>query len=396
MTAQPLVALDIGSTKVTCAIGLPAPARSASQSEVAGSQAGLPHDHSPGFELLGSSVISYPTLSETWLGDPLMVGRTIEQALEATGVSGDFHRALVAFSHPLLASEQVTASVTLADEPVTIRERDMDRLTAKALDHTLSIDREPLVVERLACAGNGFHGVQDPLGLMATRLQGTFHIVTVPMAARRAIVQAVEFSGLDVAQVTFSLLAITAVATADSDASRALLVDFGGLHTDVGLLVNGRLVSLQTLPWGGLNFAMEVARSARVTLEQAMALSLEGLSSRRPDVRQLLERELPKLQRTIQHVLKGQPLPDVAWVSGRGALIDGLVEWIEQVTGVKTAVVRSPRTQAMTELARQLGVSVTLGLLQHATSRSDGFDARTPRFVDRVIGRTRALLIEYF
>ena len=44
----PLVALDIGSTKVTCAVG-------------------LPHEHAPGFELLGSSLLSYPSLSDTWL-----------------------------------------------------------------------------------------------------------------------------------------------------------------------------------------------------------------------------------------------------------------------------------------------------------------------------------------
>lgn len=377
MTPHPLVALDIGSTKVTCAIG-------------------LPHDHSPGFELLGTSMIPYPALSETWLGDPLMVGRTIEQALEATGVSGEFHRALVAFSHPLLASEQVTASVTLADEPVTIRERDVERLTAKAVDHVLGIDREPLVVERLACAGNGFDGVTDPLGLTATRLQGTFHIVTVPMAARRALVQAVEFSGLDVAQVTFSLLAVASVAAAQSGATRILLLDVGGLNTDIGLFVNERLLTLQTLPWGGLDVAMDVARSARATLEQAMALSLEGLTSRRAEVRQALDRELPKLQRALQHVLKGQPLPGAAWVSGRGALIDGLVEWVEQTTRIKTAVVRSPRTQAMTDLARQLGVSVPLGLLQQATAQPHGVDGHPSRFVDRVIGRTRALLTEYF
>lgn len=393
MTTQPLVALDIGSTKVTCAIGLPAAPKRSSESAA---QAGRPHDPSPGFELLGTSMIPYPALSETWLGDPLMVGRTIEQALEATGVSGEFHRALVAFSHPLLASEQVTASVTLADEPVTIRERDVERLTAKAVDHVLSIDREPLVVERLACAGNGFDGVADPLGLTATRLQGMFHIVTVPMAARRVLVQAVEFSGLDVAQVTFSLLAVASVATAQSDATRILLLDVGGLNTDIGVFVNERLLTLQTLPWGGLTVAMDVARSARTTLEQAMALSLEGLSSRRADVRQALDRELPKLHRAIQHILKGQPLPDAVWVSGRGALIDGLVEWVEQVTSVKTAVVRSPRTQAMTDLAHQLGVSVTLGLLQQATAQPHGVDGRAPQFVDRLIGRTRALLTEYF
>ena len=54
---RPLVALDIGSTKVACAIG-------------------LPHEQQPGFELLGSGIVAYPALTDAWLSDPLMVGRT--------------------------------------------------------------------------------------------------------------------------------------------------------------------------------------------------------------------------------------------------------------------------------------------------------------------------------
>ena len=76
MSLKPIVALDLGSTKVACAIA-------------------LPHEHSAGFELLGTSLSAYPVLLESWLSDPLIVGRTIEQALEATAVRGDFHRAVV-------------------------------------------------------------------------------------------------------------------------------------------------------------------------------------------------------------------------------------------------------------------------------------------------------------
>ena len=77
---RPLIALDVGSTKVACALGLPR--------------------EGGGFELLGSSLIAYPGCPDAWLDDPLLVGRSIEQALEATGVHGDFHRAFVTFSHP--------------------------------------------------------------------------------------------------------------------------------------------------------------------------------------------------------------------------------------------------------------------------------------------------------
>jgi len=62
----------------------------------------------------------------------------------------------------------------------------------------LGVDREALVVERLGCDGNGFQGVKDPKGLAATRLVGTFHMITIPISVRRTIIQAVESAGLEV------------------------------------------------------------------------------------------------------------------------------------------------------------------------------------------------------
>jgi cell division protein FtsA len=376
---RPIVALDLGSTKVACAVG-------------------LPHEQTPGFELLGSSVVPYPLLSESWLSDPLMVGRTIEQALEATAVTGEFHRALVVMSHPLLANEQLRATIHIADEPIAVRQQDLDRLTARALDQALSVDREPLVVERLQCSGNGFEAVRDPLGRPATRLSGFFHIVTMPMAARRAIGQAVESAGLEVMQLSFSLSAIAAALAGEcSQQQRFLLVDVGGLNTDVGLFVDGQLWSAKTVPWGGLSFALEIARTLSTTIEQAMTMSLQGLTSRKPEVRQLLERELVPLKKAMEQTLKGEPLPDLVLVTGRGALIDGLVEWLEQTTTVKAALARTPCAQGIGDMARQIALTPVAGLLELATRTPSRVPLTQPaRFVDRLVHRTRLVLTEYF
>ena len=378
MMTQPFVALDLGSTKVACAVG-------------------QPREQGPGFELLGSSIVPYPTLSDAWLSDPLLVGRTIEQALEATAVTADFHRALVAVSHPALASEQVKTSIHLGDEPVTIREQDLNRMKLRALDQVLGVDREPLVVERLSCSGNGFEGVREPLGLTATRLSGVFHVVTMPIAARRAIVQAVESSGLEVMQLTFSLQAAAATLVKEQGRrGRVLLIDLGGLNTDVGLFVEEQLEDARTVRWGGLAYALHIAKTSQITLDQAVTLSLEGLSSRKPGIRQLLKQQLESLEHAIRELLLGRPLPDAILVTGRGALIDGMVEWIEDVTQVKTSVARSPRTQTMGELSRQIGLTGALGLLEMATESGQEALLRSPRLVDRVIDRTRTILTEYF
>ena len=375
---QPLVALDVGSTKVACAIG-------------------LPHDGVPGFELLGSSVVAYPAASEAWLGDPLMVSRTIEQALEATAVSVDFHRALVAIDPPALTSEQAQAAVTLGDEPMTVRSKDLDRLQRTVLDHTLGIDREPLVVERLGCTGNGFEMVRDPRGRSATRLTGLFHIVAMPMACRRAVVQAVESVGLEVASLTYTLPAALA-STADEPLARqrVLMIDIGGLRTDIGLFVDGLLTASETIPWGGLKLAARIASELHVTIDQALTWSLEGVACRKREVRSLVTQHWELIQQAIGNVLKEQPRPDAVLLGGRGSLIDGFAEWVERTTQIPTTLCRSPRTSQMSDLARQVALSPAIGLLELSTRDARGASPRSPRVFNRLIDRTRTILTEYF
>ena len=377
MPSTPLVALDVGSTKVGCVVA-------------------MPYEHQPGYDILGSSLLPYPSELAAWPHDPLVIGRTIEQALEATGVNTDFIDAQVAMTHPALRSETVQTAITLADEPITVRAQDLERLSRAALHQVLGVDREALLVERLGCTGNGFEGVRDPQGLSATRLLGTFHIVTVPIAVRRALIQAVESAGLEVAQLTYSLQA-DALATEEArDPQRVLLIDLGGLNIDVGLFVQGRLQASRIVPWGGSTLALAIAKELRMTLDQATTLSLEGLTSRRRELRQHLESRLSKLERAIREVLKDEPLPDRAVVTGRGALIDGFVEWVERVTEIKTSLSRSTRIHAMGNLSRQVGLSTALGLLELATASSSARPTPPSGLFDRLIARTKTILTEYF
>jgi len=375
---QPLVALDLGSTKVACAIG-------------------LPHEQAPGFTLMGSSLIPYAALSGLWSADPLMVSRTIEQALEATAVSAHVQRALVAFNHPTLTSEIVQAILPLADEPVSIRAQDVDRLRRRALDQGVGLDREPLVVECLGCSGNGFEGIRDPQGLPATRLRGAFHIVTMPVALRRAVVQAVEGAGLEIAQLSSTLPAVfSSMAEEAHGRARVLLIDVGGCSTDVGLFVDGAWCAAAILPWGGLTLATELATTLRVTMDQATAWSLEGTSCRRAPVREVIERQWASIPAAIEGLLTNQPQPDATLLTGRGALIDGLAEWIERRTHLPVTLCRSPRTSALSDLSRQLGLSAALGLLEQATGTVRRTPPPSPHALNRLIHRTKALLTEYF
>lgn len=375
---RPLIAFDLGATKVACAVG-------------------LPRESAPGFELLGSSLVNYPVLSDVWFGDPLLVSRTIEQALEATGATGEFQRALVSVNPPALRSERAHVTIGLGDEPVPVRTQDLDRLEERALAQALGVDREPLLVERLACAGNGFEGVRDPRGRAATRLLATFHIMTMPIAARRVIIQAVEAVGLEIAQLAYSLPALLACVAAEPlQHQRVLVMDLGGVTMEAGLFTDGTLGACEIVAGGGLTLATMVARRCQVTLEQALAWTLDGTACRKPEVRTLIEAQRRELARALERLLRDQPKPDRLLVSGRGALADGCMEWLEQAAGLPPTLCRSPHTASL-ELSKQVGLGAALGLLELATHGPRALPRRASGgLVDRLLDRTRTILTEYF
>ena len=374
MRSRPIVALDIGSTKVACAIG------------ASSSQGGS-------FQLTGGSLVPYPFFLETWLGDPLLVSQTIEQALDSAG-AGSPGEVAVAMASPMLSSEKVQVSIPLADEPIVVRTKDLQRLQERALDQALGIDREALVVERLSCSGNGFESVSDPRGLSATRLSGTFHIVTMPIALRQRLIQILESAGLEMTHLFYSLSATAAAFDEGSHPHRMLLIDLGGLSTQVGLFVEGRLRSSVSLAWGGLTLAFELSQLKHLTMEQAVSLSLEGCTSPDENLRRCLDPHLEVLSRSIQQFLHGQTRPDGVYLSGRAALMDGIVEWVEKTVGLNPTIYRPAHAQAMSGLSQQVGMSSALGVLNLLACQ--GSSVRSPWVVNRLLERTRAILTEYF
>lgn len=375
------LALDLGATKVACAVGSPS-----------ASAAG-------GVELSGSSVVAYPAASEAWLGDSAMVADAIAQAVEQAGAGADVTQAVVSARPPSLASEQIRSALVLGEEPRAIRARDVERLQAHALETVLGVDREALMVERLGCDGGGFTGVRDPRGLPTCRLIGAFHVVTMPIAARHALVRAVEAAGLDVAQVLYTLPAVFAGLPALREPARqVLLVDIGGLSSDIGLFLDGLCTQVRVVPWGGISAAGALARTLGVTPEQGAQWARQGTSCRNQDALAALQRQWTSLTHAIEAALTGRPRPEHLWLTGRGALSDGLVEWIERATGVPTSLARPVAGSALGDLARQMALSAAVGALTIACRAAAPPSAsRHPRrLVNRLLTRAQSLLLEYF
>ncbi len=370
---QRLVALDIGATKVACVTA-----------------------HGP-FEIVGSSVVAYPTVSAAWPVDAQMIGRTIEQAVEGAGGAIGKSRVIAAISHPHSAHAQVTASIDLSAEPAPVQARDVARVRQQALGQALGMDQDALLLEPLGYQGNGFEQVRDPRTLPTTRLRGTFALVTMPLVVRQVVVRAIETAGLDLDHLVYGPQALAAACTAPGEGMEPwLLIDLGGCSTECVIVQQGRLQRGLTLAWGGLTVVEAIASRCRTTWNQALAFSLSGLASPKPDVRAVWQEQLDAFKSSLQPLLDGASLPARAVVSGRGALVDGIVEWVQSALEMPTTLGRSARAPSA-ELSQQVALSTAFGVLE-LVERPAPLTARPPssRFVDRLVDRTRSLLVEYF
>ncbi len=380
MKSQSLLAVDFGSTKIACALAL----RRA--------------DAPDGYELLGTGLSRYPADSDGWPCEPTVLADTLERALDELGSWELPDRAIVTLSHPQLWHHVVTAQIDLASEPVPVRQRELHRLQAQAVAQALGIDREVLALEPLGYDGNGFQGVRDPRGLAATRLRGTFGLVAVPLAARRAMTRALETLGLEGERPIYGVHAVAAACppSAASSGSRRLVIDFGGWSTDIALFEGDTMLRTHTLAWGGMSLARAIAAAMRVTPEQALALSLEGLTSSKPGVRPMIEQQLETLREHLTAIAQGDTRPDTAIVTGGSALIDGIVEWTESALQVPTSLGRSRHAQRCGELSRQLGLTAALGAIDRACVHPASLKSRAPHLLNRLVQGTKYLLTEYF
>jgi cell division ATPase FtsA len=219
----------------------------------------------------------------------------------------------------------------------------------------------------------------------------------MPVSLRRAVVQAVESAGLEIARMSAALPAVmAAVADERMQKQRVLVIDVGGVSTEVGLFTEGLLCRSGVLPWGGMTLATALAREERMTMEQALNVSLEGAGSRMHEVSTLVNDQWRAIEAAIATLLSGELKPDAAVVTGRGALIDGFAEWVERTTGIPTVLGRSERLSRMADLARQVGLTQAIGLLELATQAPPSVMSRSPKLLNRLIQRTKTILTEYF
>ena len=288
----------------------------------------------------------------------------------------------------------------------------------KARNIPLPPDREVLHLLPQEFILDEQHGVHDPLGMIATRLEVRVHMISAATSATQNVVTAVNRAGVHVDDTIFEPLACAdSVLRSDERELGICLADIGAGSTNLVVIQEGAVAHTAVLPVGGDHFTSDLSVGLCTPIIEAekikklfgnaiVTLIPEGNEVEVPSVGdrasrlisqrmvgEILEPRARELFEMLRESLRHAGMLEVCAaglvLSGGGARLPGLMDIADSVMRkpVRMAwpnpIAKMPSTLAEPEYATVLGM-VTYG-----------HRARTARGVqdDRWSSRLKAMLV---
>jgi len=375
-----LAVLDIGTTKMVCAI------------------AEVSSDHS--LKVIGvghrvSAGVRHGIISD--MEEAAAAIAEVVQAAEAQA-GQNVRRLMVAVGGAHIASEDIRLSVRLYGQQVNssilrkalVKSRQIDSLAGVEVLHTLPID--------YSLDGNA--GVQDPRGMVGEQLQMRLNVVTASQAAVRNLRACIHRSHLEIEGLVSTAMASGyAVLNDDERMLGTTLVDMGGGTSNVIVFHEGSPVFACCLPIGGHHVTTDLAcglstpiveaERAKILHGSAQSSDLDDqeeidiaqIGGDGPDAVQSLPRSYlvniirPRLEETFELLRDRLEAAGVADLAGRRVVLTGgaaqLPGAAEVAADVLDKQVRIGRPAPMSGLPRDASgpaFATTVGLLTFALS----------------------------
>ena len=119
-------------------------------------------------------------------------------------------------------------------------------------------------------------GITDPIGMSGVRLEANFHIITGQISASNNILRCIEKVGLKTSDMT-----LEPIASAESVLSRqekeagVVLIDIGGGTTDITIFQEGIIRHTAVIPFGGNVITKDIKEGCTVMNDQAEKLKIK-------------------------------------------------------------------------------------------------------------------------
>jgi cell division protein FtsA len=150
--------------------------------------------------------------------------------------------------------------ISLGTRPREIGRDEIKQAVDKARSIPLPPDREILHLLPQEFILDEEAGVQDPLGMMAARLEVRVHVVTAASSATQNVITAVNKAGVHVDDTVFEpLAAADSVLRSDERQLGVCLADIGAGSTELIVFVQGAVAHTCVIPIGGDHFTNDLS-----------------------------------------------------------------------------------------------------------------------------------------
>jgi cell division protein FtsA len=342
------VGLDIGTSNITCIIGEPG---------VDGTLdvIGIGQAEVRGGSVRKGVVVNPDAVVES-------IKRAVEEAERMSGLEAEAVTINLAGSHLMGLNSNAVVAVSGRDREIS--PDDVRRAIESACAIQLPAGRE--IVDRLPqeFIVDDQDGINDPVGMIGSRLAVKVHIVTSPTTARQNAINAVNRAGLTVSDMALEQLAAAEATLGEDDKEfGSALVDIGSETTSLVVFQNGSVQHTAVFPLGGSHFTKDIAFGLRTSVPEAekikraagCASSLSLRDETRADLidvptigagrapRQISKQILcdilqPRAEEVLMQVMDEikeakleRQISSGVVLTGGGSLLDGMVEIAEQV-----------------------------------------------------------------
>lgn len=369
--------LDIGTTKVACAIGR----FDNGQLDIIGVGT------APNSGMRHGVVVNIDAATEA-------IKKAKDEAELMAGVRVDNVWLAVGGQH----IQSLSSAGMVAIRHKEVQQDDIDRVIEAAKAIAIPQDRQVLHVLPQDFRIDGQLGIFDPIGMNGVRLEASVFIVTGATSVIQNAVKCAQRAGLKVEGLVLQQLASALAVLSDDEKNLGTcVVDIGGGTCEMITYFQGSVIHTGLLPIGGQNFTHDVAIGLKTTQNHADMLKrkygcalpemisedevieVESVGGRKP--RTLMRRDLcevleARAEETLELIhtalvelgLLGK-LGSGVVLTGGGSLLHGLVEMGDFVLDVPVRRGWPEKVGGLVDVVRQPSCSTVVGLMLYGLSQ---------------------------
>ncbi|MGH7666604.1 MAG: cell division protein FtsA [Candidatus Dormibacteria bacterium] len=254
MSLRRLVGLDLGSSRVCCAVA---------------------EDDGARLRVLGVGEAPSAGVLKGVITDPDAATQAISQALDAAERSSgvEIGSALLTLGGRHIESQSSQAVVSVASRGGVVGSSDLNRVLEGARSVAGLEGREVVHLIPRQYQVDTQAGLRDPRGLEGSRLSVDAELVLASSAHLAALVHCVHAAGLRIDDVVVQPLAAAEGVLRDQELEAGLaVVDVGAGTTNIAVFQGGSIRRVLVLPVGGQNVTNDLATGLRCDQEEAETL----------------------------------------------------------------------------------------------------------------------------